>query len=319
MATFIVKKTTELSIDEKKQIINLFNIVFDKNRSVEEFDNQYLNNPMGYSYHSMMIEDDVIVGHNSGMPCYYYVNGKKVVFACNIDTMIHPNHRGIENYYDLMSATYVEYKNDRVDVVYGFPNDNAFPLLTKLKFMKNVGRMYTYCLPYRVGGYKKSLRCLNWLSRLFCVMCVNVSMIFASKKECSYKILKDSKTYNETRYKRMDGEYSRVVCKGVEFVYKIMNHEGVRTAFIIDVMGKSSYNFCTAVKYILKNESANFDMIIYPGILPFLITGMIRIPRKYEPKRFNFTCKRMSSDKELDKYIYSIDNWDINLSNYDLI
>ena len=49
MATFIVKKTTELSIDEKKQIINLFNIVFDKNRSVEEFDNQYLNNPMGYS------------------------------------------------------------------------------------------------------------------------------------------------------------------------------------------------------------------------------------------------------------------------------
>lgn len=37
-----------------------------------EFDNQYLNNPLGYSFHSLMKNEGVIVGHNSGIPCYYW-------------------------------------------------------------------------------------------------------------------------------------------------------------------------------------------------------------------------------------------------------
>ncbi len=41
---FIVKKTTELTSIEKEQILSLFNEVFEKSRTIQEFNNQYLNN-----------------------------------------------------------------------------------------------------------------------------------------------------------------------------------------------------------------------------------------------------------------------------------
>ena len=110
MITFEVKKTSELSVEEKQQIIAIFNEIFEKNRSVEEFDNQYYNNVKGDSIHCLMKVDGVVVGHDAGTPCFYKINGNQVPAMCNIDTMIHPNHRGLENYYDLMKGAFDKYR-----------------------------------------------------------------------------------------------------------------------------------------------------------------------------------------------------------------
>ena len=67
MEKFIVKKTTELTVAEKEQILNLFNTVFERERPLQEYENQNIQNPMGYSYHTLFIVDDKIVGHNSGV------------------------------------------------------------------------------------------------------------------------------------------------------------------------------------------------------------------------------------------------------------
>jgi hypothetical protein len=45
---------------------------------------------------------------------------------------------------------------------------------------------------------------------------------------------------------------------------------------------------------------------------------MIKIPHKFEPKEFNMAVKIL--DKSLDKEtLLNMNNWDVNLSNYDLI
>jgi len=74
-----------------------------------------------------------------------------------------------------------------------------------------------------------------------------------------------------------------------------------------------------AVRYLLKHHSKEFDLVLYPGELPFRVTGMIRLPRKMEPKNFNMTANIL--DKQLidESVVYNIQNWDTNLSNYDLI
>ena len=313
---FITKKTTELTAEEKKGLVDLFNEVFIKARTVEDFDRQFLNNPEGYSCHSYAVEDGKIVASNSMIPSVYIYGGKQLRFVNSVDTMIAEHHRGLENFYDMIKTSFGFAEEQGYDAVYGFPNDNSYELFTKLKFMKDVGKLDTYFLPYRIGGIKKGLKVFNFMSILFCRLWFWGSALFASGKMSSFYIEKEAKSFNETRYKRSDGRYS--VVEGL-FAYKVMEFDGVRTAFIIDVFGKSAKNFTKSIKYLFKNESKNFDLILYVGHLRFSSYGLIKIPRKYEPKHFNFTAAVMNKNTVDKKALFDIDNWDINLSNYDVI
>jgi hypothetical protein len=313
---FITKKTTDLTAEEKRGLVELFNEVFNRDRTIEEFDHQYLNNPEGFSFHTFAIEDGKIVASNSMVPSVYLYNGKQVRFVNSVDTMISEHRRGLENFYDMIKASFVDSEKRGYDAVYGFPNDNSYELFTKLKFMRDVGKLDTYCLPYRIGGVKKGLKVFNPLSMLFCRLWVWCCSVLASKKKSSFLIEKEARSFNATRYRRGDGVYS--VVDGL-FAYKVMEFNGVRTAFIIDVFEKSAANFIKAVKFLIKNEKKNFDLVLYVGHLRFASSGLIKFPRKYEPKHFNFTAGVFNKNNIDKKALLDIDNWDINLSNYDVI
>lgn len=314
---FIVKKTTELTLDEKEQILSLFNEVFEKERTITEFDNQYLNNPIGYSFHSLMKIEGKVVGHNSGIPCYYIVKGEKQLFVCNVDTMIKKQCRGIDNFFDLMIKATNRYKEEGAKMLYGFPNDNSYPILTSLGLMEDIGKLDTYFLPYRIGGIKKKLAFLNLFSKLFCRLWMTLSALGSDKRTASFYVEKEADSYNATRYRRSDGHYSIVKMDSFSFIYKIITYEGVRTSFLIDVVNKSATNFNKAVKYIIDKENAKFDLILYVGHLPFGGHGFIKLPRRFEPKHFNFTGFMLNGDCK--NLLFDIDSWDVNLSNYDLI
>ncbi|MCH5243113.1 MAG: GNAT family N-acetyltransferase [Muribaculaceae bacterium] len=314
---FQVKKTTELSKEEINQINSLFKEVFDKERSEEEFLNQSVQNPLGYSYHSLMIEDNKIVGLNSYVPSFYLVTGQKLLFANSTDSMVSKHYRDFFNFKKMVDLAYKEMAKDDVKFVYGYPNDNSFPVLTKSKLMKDIGKMYTYCLPIHIGGVKPVMAFLNPLSEIGCRIFVFLCSVFASSKVDNYFIEKQADSYNITRYQRGDGEYQIINIDDFTLFYKIKNHEGVRTAFIIDISKKSPESFNKSVKYLIKKHKKEFDLILYPGYLKFNNTGLIKLPKKFEPKNFNFTGKAL--DKNLPNEIWDINNWDTNLSNYDLI
>ncbi|MBR4793283.1 MAG: GNAT family N-acetyltransferase [Bacteroidaceae bacterium] len=313
---FVTKKTTDLSKEEKTGLVNLFNEVFVKERTVEEFDRQFLNNPEGFSYHTFSVIEDKIVASNSMVPSVYNYDGKQLRFVNSVDTMIAEHHRGLENFYDMIRASFGDAEKQGYDVVYGFPNDNSYELFTKLKFMKDVGKLDTYCLPYRIGGIKRSLKILNPLTILFCRFWTWCNSLFASGKIASFLIEKEPDSYNATRYKRGDGKYCMI--DGL-FSYKVMEFDGIRTAFIIDVFEKSAKHFADSVRYLIKHERNNFDLVLYIGHLSFGSYGLIKFPRKYEPKHFNFTASVLKSGSIEKKELLNIDNWDINLSNYDVI
>lgn len=314
---FSQKKTYELTDDEFIQITSLFEEVFTRKTTVAKMKLAYCSNPLGYSFHSIMKNSGIIVGFNSYEPAYYNYNEKKLLFACSVTSMISKSYRGISNFYKIVSYAYKYMKPLGVDLVYAYPNDNSYPLFTKLKLLKDIGKMKVYILPYRIGGLKHSLRILNVFTILFSHFLVGVSLLFASKQESHFNISKELETFNSTRYNKLE-DYKIIRTRNSEFVYRIMIHEGVRTAFLIDVTPKSAYNFSKAIRYLLKKESDNFDLILYPGYLPFSINGMILMPMKYVPKKFNFTAHVLNEDLFNDD-IWNINSWDTNLSNYDLI
>ena len=316
---FICKKTYELTEREFEQVTSLFNRVFIKDATPAFMKSQYVNNPLGYSYHSMMLDEGQIVGFSSYVPAYYICDGKKLVFAYAGDYMTDKPYRDFFNFRDIIKNAHKFMKENGVALNFGYPNDKAYPVMTKGKLTKVIGKMHTYCLPYRIGGLKKGLGSLNWLSMIGCRIWAACSGLFASKKNYEFLIHKEEESFNETRYKRFDGNYGFAQLKNGTFHYKVKEHEGVRTAFIVDVSPKSPRNFVDAVKYLLKHHSKEFDLVLYPGELPFGVTGMIKLPRKVEPKNFNMTANILDKEAVDESVIYDIRNWDTNLSNYDLI
>ena len=316
---FFCKKTNELSSEELLQITDFFNEIMEKSATKEFMLGLYVNNPFGFSYHSIMTDKGKVVGLSSYVPAYFWYKNQKVVFVNGTDSMIAKPYRDFFSFYTVVKNAHKYLKENGVVLNYGYPNDKSCPVLVKGKLTKYIGKMHTYCLPYRIGGIKPKLAFLNWATIFFCRIWVFFSGLFASKKKAEFPIHKDIDTYNESRYKRFDSNYGMINENSNEFYYKIKEHEGMRTAFLIDVNPKSPQNFVHAVKYIIKHHSKEFDLILYPGTLPFAVTGMIKLPRKFEPKNFNITGNILDNTVVDSETIYDIKNWDTNLSNYDLI
>jgi hypothetical protein len=233
--------------------------------------------------------------------------------------MISKAYRDFFNYQDMAAASARYWKTTDAEMIFGFPNDNSYPVVIKAKMGKLIGRLYTYCLPYCIGGIKPKLKVFNWLSALLSRAWVFFASYCANKKIYRFSIAKEVESFNSVRYKGSSGGYKITVYKGSKFVYKIAEHEGVRSAFLIDVLEKSSRNFCHAVTYIVKNHHKEFDIMLYTGRLPFKAHGLIRLPQKLSPKNFYFTYKIIRKELVNENDIGNINNWDVNLSNYDLV
>ena len=318
----VVKKTTELTAVEKQELLDCFVEVFvEHERSMEEMCNQYMNTPMGYCVHALCYDENKLVGAHTAFPSYYWYGINRVKTYFTGDTMVKKGYRDGFVYLDLVHGITKYMKQEGYVFSFGFPNENSYPVVKKAKLGKDIGRLDTYILPYRIGGVRKGLGWLNPLSKLFCNLWLSLSGIGLSDELYLPLIHKDDESYNVSRYKRMDGNYCHVESEKIEFYYKVKEHEGVRTALLIDVVGKTERTFHYAVKYIMRKEKKDFDLLLYVGHLPksFRKTGLVKIPRRFEPKHFYMTGSILAKDQIDEKEYFDITNWDVNLSNYDVI
>lgn len=316
---FFVKKTFDLTPTEREQLHRLFLEVFGKERSINAMFNQYTQNPLGYSYHSFCVVDGVICGAATYVPSHFLYHGHQYTFATGIDVMIAEKHRNFFEFRKIIKNVFKALKADGIPLIYGYPNDNSHAVYKTAGLMQDIGKMRIYCLPYRIGGIKSSLKVMNWFSQTFARCLVAIDGWLASETAIHYPISKDASSYDITRYKRLEGEYSHAqLTSNCTLHYTIRVHDGIRTAFIIDLTEKSERNFVRASQYLLRNERNNFDLILYPGYLPFRHHGLLCVPRSMEPKNFYFAAQILDPSCIRDD-VWSINNWDTNLAMYDLV
>ena len=314
------KKTTDLSDSEIQRICEIFSNVFpEHSRSVADFKNEFLNSEFGYSFHGLLMDGEIITGSQSYIPFIYLIDGAEKQVALSVDTMILPEYRNFDNIYDLLSKGQKFLKNSGFSFVFGFPNENAYPLLTKGLKEKDIGDLSTYILPYKIGTLKEKFKNLNFASKIFSHILVNSSVMSKKSETKDYRISKNRENFNSYRYKWFDGNYKKVSKIDFEYFYKIKSHQGVQTAFLIDVYPLSQKNFDAAVRNIYHEEKANFDIVLYIGNLHFRPLSMLKIPKKMEPKTFHFTAKILDQKSITPQILYDLSNWDVNLSNYDLL
>lgn len=316
---FIFKKTTELTKNQIELFCSLFNRVFNNfQKNPESFKEQYLNTALGYSFHSLMFSDEELVGAHNVIPVNYKFNGENMVFCVGTDTMIKENFRNLANLKQLIKQSDEAIKADGVDFVFGFPNENSYAVLKRVFKYKDIGCLSTYILPYRIGGIKPALKFLNPLSILSANLLSCLSKLRTKSMPINFLIDKDRETQSKYRLKWFGGNYKVSRLTDFTFIYRIFMKDNIRTAFLIDFDKVCPINVSAAVRYIIKMDSKNFDLIIYVGFLPFNAFPLIKIPKRFEPKKFNFHGKFLDTAK-VDESFFEIKNWNVNLSCYDLV
>ena len=95
--------------------------------------------------------------------------------------------------------------------------------------------------------------------------------------------------------------------------------EGVKACFLIDVYPFSKKNFNNSVRAMVQEMKSETGLFIYVGHLPTSPWSMIRVPRKVQPKNFHFVAKIINKEQLSAEDMKSIQNWDVNLSSYDLL
>lgn len=315
----LVKKTFELSDEEIVKIYALFEEVFGQKRDVATFRENYSNTPLGYSYHSILLnEEGDTVGFHSCMPFYYKRGDERFMVALGIDSMVKKAYRDYFSFHDMIVQCQKRLKEDGCVLRIGFPNDNSYPILKKGLKHRDVGKLTTYCMIRNIGAVKRDLSYLNVLSRAFSKFQYMCSFLSFGQKLYSYKYYKERESFDKVRYRWFGGNYQKISLADFYFVYKIERYNQVETAFLLDIWPLKKSAFEMAVRCIYKKERKKIDMIIYVGKLPFTPVSLTPIPHCLEPKHFNFTCKPLVKDF-FDDSLYDIRNWEVNLSNYDLM
>jgi hypothetical protein len=315
----VVKKTIELSCDERDSITAIFNRVFQKKESPVDFFRKYFWTKSEGSYHALMICDEGIVGCYSVIPYKYRFFEREIWFGLSVDTMIDENYRGSPfNLKKMATAVYDKLVLDGVSFVFGFPNENVYLVRKKILKWVDVGSLDFYVLPIRIGQLKASLKFACWVSRFLAYMMVQYAQHAAIKAATQprYKIQMSGANAEDYISRRFDRDYKVVKDEAGYFAYRTSFEDNAYVAYIVDVQPLEQARLEQAVSSIYKNEG-HVDAIIYVGKLPFRVRNLIRLPQKYAPKAIRMSGLILDRSK-VDERVFVMSNWQVGLANFDV-
>ncbi len=314
---FAFRTTDRLSQADKDQICKLFFKVYGKNISKEDFDRKYLCTPSGYSYHGLMLVDGRILGAFNMVPYRYKYFGRDALFGLSVDLMVDEQHRGGPfNIRSMADPVCQAMQKDGIDFVFGFPNEAAYPCIKKLLGWRDIGELDYYVLPNRIGALAPRLRSMNCLSRLLTAGLVHWPGS-SDTAVPAYNIQKVCDAAFEAH--RYDGQHQCLeVGNGGKCMYRVYTEDDkTRTLYILDVDPLAEAAFREAVEALYRRYSTSTDVMLYVGRLPFRPRPLLRVPASMRPRRVRM-CGKLLTPGVVDDRIFHIENWNVNISNFDV-
>jgi len=322
----ILKKTDELKVSEKKDICKLFARVFQKPKTLDQFDREFSGTPTGYSYHGLMIDSYRIVGCYTAIPLKYRYFEDDITFALSVDTMIDENYRG--NPFKLKQVAHRVYgalKQEGIPFVFGFPNENIYLVRKRVLHWRDIGRLNFYILPLNLGSLNRALVMFNRLTKWYCQY-VNwrvgeVETHSGMNWEEFDPSVSDISRINDDqfiKYRFSDDKYSLIrLSDQVFFVYTIVAVGDISVAYIVDVNPLEKRLLEMAVRHVATAEK-EIDVIMYVGKLTFRPKNLLQIPEKMEPKAIRM-AGLILDETAVDDRVFNFDNWAVNLADFDVV
>ncbi len=314
---FVFQRTCELSARQRDQFCELFTRVFQKKMGRHAFERKYTQTPLGYSYHGLMTIEERIVGAYNLVPYRYSYFGEERLFGLSVDAMIDVEYRqGPFNMVKMAKSVYRPAAEDGVVFAFGFPNDRAYAFTRRVLRWNDLGVLDFYALLLNVGAFCRSLRWANSLSRRGAAAWAHLPRWPRSRRsEFPVQKVCDG-AFRRHRYDERHGVIQ--VKDGGEATYCIYEEDdGVRVLYLIDVTPMTANHFADAVRRLHRVTDASIDLMLYVGHLPFAGRGLIRVPAARRPRHIKM-CGKILDPQRIDERILQIDNWNVNISNFDV-
>jgi Acetyltransferase (GNAT) domain len=314
---FNFKRTSQLSAEEVEQFTDLFQRVFGKVMERTQFERKYLQTPLGHSYHGLMVVEGRIVGAYNLVPYRYHCFGAERLFGLSVDAMVDAEHRsGPFNLLKMARLVYEPAAQDGMVFAFGFPNDQACAFTERVLKWQNLGELDLYALPVNIGAFCQLLHWANPLSRLCAAGLVHLPKPFAGKRP-HFRVEKVcDKAFCQHRYDERQNVIQ--LKRGGTCTYRVYEEDdGIRVLYIIDVNPLMPSGFAEAVRRLHGVAASCADLILYVGRLPFAPKGLLRVPASWRPRHIRM-CGRVLNPKGFDERILQMENWNVNISNFDV-
>ena len=114
--------------------------------------------------------------------------------------------------------------------------------------------------------------------------------------------------------------YKKVMIKEFAYCYRLMDEDGVKTAYLMDFREsnqRTSHALYKAAKHIVRVEK--IDLIMFVGLLRLKQYILLPLPGKYVPQQLPLTFYLLN-EKLSDKFDFfkSPENWNFSLMNFDV-
>jgi hypothetical protein len=315
--TLAFKRSGDLSPRECEQIRDLFGRVFGKERSPDYFQRKYRDAPLGGAYHALCLDGDSIIAASTALPYRYRYFGKETVFALRVDVMVDAKYRGspfrVKKMAQLVDDALVR---DGIPFVFGFPNLNAWEYERRVIQTRDIGELDYYVLPRNIGALLASARPLNRVSRLAShVLAHWPARRSPAAWDAPIEKIADA-AFESHRY---DGSYRTLSLEGgATCTYRTYQEEGgARATYLVDVAPLGPWSFAQAVSRVYREAASATDVLLYVGHLPFRPARMLRVPVSRRPQQVRMTGKILIPEL-IDQRVFSLENWNVNLSNFDV-
>jgi hypothetical protein len=306
---YAVKTTPELTDAEISQLRELFTDVFHRPFPEDVLHRKYSGSCLGHSFHSLMYDDGRVVGAFSAIPVRYSFFGEPVLFAPTADLMIAQRYRGpVKQLQILGKGLFDSLRDAGIGFVFACLREEMAMVHQAVSRWRPVGKVFYYLAPTNPVA--------RWALRL-----APHSNTGAGK----WPIEKlNDEAFAAYRYGIFPASYQTVSRAGGGAVYTTRPFypieglpPGIRFALLLDVWPLDASTFDQAVAEIRCREP-RLHVIAYQGRLPFRPREMFRVPERFEKKAWWLAGRVLRGDL-VDERIFDIANWNINLSNGDLV
>lgn len=138
------------TMDTAQQQVDLFNNVFHIGANLASWSRKHLNNPLHKRCMVMAAFDgEKIVGINSFIAMDYEYRGEIFHAVQSCDTAVDPDYRGKGIFSRMIVSATEAFKEEGVDLLVGYPNQNSFPGFLKMGWQE-VQRSMKYFFPNNV-------------------------------------------------------------------------------------------------------------------------------------------------------------------------
>lgn len=270
---------------------DIFNSVFSNNISHEAFWYKHYGNPSRLSAPLLVekIENDII-GMNGFMAAKFICDSKELYAAQSCDSAVLPQYRGQSVFSSIIKRAQNQLKDEGVDFLFGFPNQNSYPGFIKLGWQHNVD-FCRYFLPtdwYLLLRKKIGKKCARIIQGLFKQITLSRINRLASKPFTGVIEISDRCPFTEEDCMMINQCGAIMVKRSIDYyVWKLDKNPTKEFKYVV---AREEGRLCGFIVYNVINDEVNIidwfcvqntnELVVMAKLIKFIIDvgAKINIP-----------------------------------------